>query len=204
MKPERRDTCLAVIICLGLLMLTACAKPYHFYVKYDGPGSMGPSLEKKIYLKVIDGRENKNFLSEAARNEFDLWDGAFALYYSEKKPKSAVDTYTLTALIQTIMTQRLESKGLTVVDQESAALPILEMTLKKLVLALQDRTWVSDISYEVKLSGNNLKTGRETVSGKAERTKVMGRGAGEILVSELLTDTVNRLDIDKLFKNAGL
>lgn len=204
MKPERHDVCLAVLICLVLLMLTACAKPYHFYVKYDGPESMSRALEKKVYLKVIDGREAKRFLSEAARNEFDLWDGAFALYYSEKKPKSAVDTYTLTGLIQTIMAQRLESKGIMVVDQESTGLPIFEMTLKKLYLELQDRTWVSDISYEVKLSGNNLKTGRETVTGKAERTKVMGRGAGETLVSELLTDTINRLDIDKLFKNAGL
>jgi hypothetical protein len=185
-------------------MLTACAKPYHFYVKYDGPESMSQALEKKVYLKIIDGRETKSFLSEAARNEFDLWDGAFALYYSEKKPKSAVDTYTLTGLIQTIMAQRLESKGIMVVDQETNGLPVFEMTLKKLYLELQDRTWVSDMSYEVKLSSNNLKTGRETVSGKAERTKVMGRGAGEILVSELLTDTINRLDIDKLFKNAGL
>jgi len=185
-------------------MFTACAKPYHFYVKYDGPESMSQSFEKKVYLKVIDGRETKSFLSEAARNEFDLWDGTFALYYSEKKPKGAVDTYTLTALIQTIMTQRLESKGIMVVDQESTGLPKLEMTLKRLALELQDRTWVSDISYDVKLSSDNMKTGRETVSGKAERTKLMGRGAGETLVSEILTDTINRLNIEKLFKNAGL
>ncbi len=204
MKPEKKYVSFAVMICLVLIMLTACAKPYHFYVKYDVSESMDQSLEKKVYLKVIDGRQTKDFLSEAARNEFDLWDGTFALYYSEKKPKSAVDTYSLTALIQTIMAQRLESKGIMVVDQKSADLPSLEMTLKKLYLELQDRTWVSDISYEVKLSSNNLKTGRETVSGKAERTKVMGRGAGETLVSEILTDTINRLDIDKLFKNAGL
>lgn len=204
MQTEKRVIYLAVTICFLLLMFTACAKPYHFYVKYDGPESMSQSFEKKVYLKVIDGRETKSFLSEAARNEFDLWDGTFALYYSEKKPKGAVDTYTLTALIQTIMTQRLESKGIMVVDQESTGLPKLEMTLKRLALELQDRTWVSDISYDVKLSSDNMKTGRETVSGKAERTKLMGRGAGETLVSEILTDTINRLDIEKLFKNAGL
>ena len=194
----------AVISCLILLVLTACAKPYHFYVKYNLPESASPTLDKNVYLKVIDGRETKNFLSEAARNEFDRWDGTFALYYSEKKPKSAVDTYSLMALIHTIMAQRLESKGIMVVDQTSADLPILEMTLKKLYLELQDRTWVSDVSYTVKLSSKNLKTGRETVAGKAERTKVMGRGAGETLVSEILTDTINRLDIEKLFRNAGL
>ena len=204
MQTEKRVIYLAVTICFLLLMFTACAKPYQFYVKYDGPESMSQSFEKKVYLKVIDGRETKSFLSEAARNEFDLWDGTFALYYSEKKPKGAVDTYTLTALIQTIMTQRLESKGIMVVDQESTGLPKLEMTLKRLALELQDRTWVSDISYDVKLSSDNMKTGRETVSGKAERTKLMGRGAGETLVSEILTDTINRLDIEKLFKNAGL
>jgi len=204
MKPDKSVGYILSIICGILLVTVACAKPYHFYVKYDVPVSVSQSLEKRIYLKVIDGRETETFLSQAARNEFDLWDGTFALYYSEKKPKSAVDTYSLTALIRTIMAQRLESKGIMVVDHHSAGLPTLEMTLKKLQLELQDRTWVSDIRYEVQLSSDNLKTGRETVSGKAERTKVMGRGAGEILVSEILTDTINRLDIDKLFKNAGL
>ena len=204
MKVDNKYIGFAVMVCLTLIMLTACAKPYHFYVRYDVPESMDQSLEKKVYLKVIDGRETKNFLSEKARNEFDLWDGTFALYYSDKKPKSTVDTYSLAALIRTIMGQRLESKGILVSDQQSAGLPTLEMTLKKLYLELQDRNWISDISYEVMLSSDNMKTGRETVSGKAERTKVMGRGAGEILVSEILTDTINRLDIDKLFKNAGL
>ncbi len=204
MKSVRFYISLPFMICLMLLMITACAKPYHFYVKYDLPQATSPTLEKKVYLKVIDGRTTKTFLSDKAQNEFDLWDGTFAIYYTEKKPKSGVDTYKLTALIRTIMTQRLESKGIQVMDQQSADLPTFEMTLKKIYLDLQDRTWVSDISYEVNLTGNDLKTGRETVSGKAERTKVMGRGAGEILVSELLTDTINRLDIDKLFKNAGL
>jgi len=193
-----------VIICLVWFIFTACAKPYHFYVKYNVPESMGQSLQNKVYLKVIDGRQTDNFLSEKARNEFDLWDGTFALYYSEKKPKSAVDTYSLTALIRVIMTQRLGSKGILVSEQQSAGEAILEMTLKKLYLELKDRNWISDISFEVALSSDNMKTGRETVSGKAERTKFMGRGAGEILVSELLTDTINRLDIEKLFKNAGL
>ncbi len=204
MKLDKLLLNLAIVFCLVPLLLTACARPYHFYVKYNVPASKSQSLEKKVYLKVIDDRETNNFLSEAASNEFDLWDGTFALYYSEKKPQSAVDTYSLTALIRTIMTQRLESKGIMVVEQKSNDLPVFELTLKKLYLELQDRNWLSDISYEVKLTSDNLKTGRETVSGKAERTKVMGRGAGETLVSEILTDTINRLDIDKLFKNAGL
>ncbi len=204
MKADKPKWSILIIVGISLLTLTACAKPYHFYVKYDVPESKSQTLEKSVFFDVIDGRETKSFLTDKASNEFDLWDGTFALYYSEKKPKSGVDTYSLTTLIKTIMAQRLESKGIMVSDQKSADLPTLEMTIKKLYLELQDRTWVSDISYEVTLTSNNLKTGRETVSGKAERTKVMGRSAGETLVSEILADTVNRLDIEKLFKNAGL
>ena len=42
------------------------------------------------------------------------------------------------------------------------------------------------------------------MTGGAERTKVMGKGGGEKLIGELFTDVINKLDIPKLFENAGL
>jgi len=191
----------AVII---MLMLAACTKPYHFYVKYDIPESSVDLKGQAVNLQSLDGRESKNFLSEKAGNEFDRWDNRFALYHTPKKPKGDIETYPLAGLIEATMKKRLETMGIAVVEGKMDTTPLFELTLNTFFLDLNDRTWVSDFSYEVKLTLDNQKIGREKVSGQAERTKIMGRGAGEILVGDIFTESINKLDIRKLFKNAGI
>ena len=186
------------------ILIAACAKPYHFYVKYDSPEPSSALNGHKVNLQVLDGRDSKIFLSEKASNEFDMWDGSFALYNTPKKPKGEIQTYPLTGLIEAAMIKRLESMGIVIVKDNMDSAPLFEVTLNKLFLDLNDRTWVSDFSYEVKLTQDKQKTGKEKVSGQAERTKVMGRGAGEILMGDIFTESINRLNIEKLFKNAGL
>jgi hypothetical protein len=187
-----------------LLSMVACAKPYHFYVKYDFPESSVGLKGQKVTLQVLDGRESKIFLSEKANNEFDMWDGKFALYHTPKKPEGEVQTYPLTGLIEAAIKKRLQTMGITVVQGKMDNVPVFQLTLNKLSLDLSDRTWVSDFSYEVKLTLDDQKTGREKVSGQAERTKVMGRGAGEILLGDIFTESINKLNIEKLFTNAGI
>jgi hypothetical protein len=187
-----------------LILLVACAKPYHFYVKYDFPESSDGLKGQKVTLQVLDGRDSKIFLSEKANNEFDMWDGKFAMYHSPKKPEGEVQTYPLTGLIEAAMKKRLQSMGITVVQEKMDKVPVFQLTLNKLSLDLSDRTWVSDFSYEAKLTLDDQKTGREKVSGQAERTKVMGRGAGEILMGDIFTESINKLNIKKLFVNAGI
>jgi hypothetical protein len=82
--------------------------------------------------------------------------------------------------------------------------PLLEITLIKFFLDLKGRNWIADISYETKLTRDNKNIAREKVSGKAERYKVMGKGAGEKLIGEIFSESINQLDIEKLFKNAGI
>ena len=192
------------IITIIIVMVAACAKPYHFYVKYDLTESAIPLKGQKVFLQVLDGRDSADFLSQNARNEFDRWDGRFALYHTPKKPKGDIETYPLSGLIEAAMKMRLETMGITVVAERMEDTPLFEIILNKFFLDLNDRTWLSDFSYEVKLTRDSQKTGREIVSGQAERTKVMGRGAGEILVGDIFTESINKLNIDKLFKNAGI
>jgi hypothetical protein len=186
------------------LILAACAKPYHFYIKYDLTESSVVLKGQKVYLQMLDERDSVDFLSQKARNEFDLWDGRYALYHTPKKPKGKIETYPLSGLIEAAMKMRLENMGITVETEKKDDTPLFQVTLNKFFLDLKDRTWVSDFSYAVKLTLDNQKTAREKVSGQAERTKIMGRGAGETLVGDIFTESINRLDIEKLFKNAGI
>ena len=197
---------LANVIVIGLLSMFvgACAKPYHLYVKYDLPQKSIALEGKQVTLQIIDERDTEALFTEKAQNEFDLWDGTFALYHTDKKPKGEVQTYDLPALLKEVMKKRLESMGVQVMEGGMDVAPLFELTLKIFLLDLKNRTWVTDITYEAKLTKDNKKIGREQVSGQAERTKIMGKGAGEKLIGEIFSDSINRLDIEKLFKNAGL
>ena len=200
-KSNLRTLFVALII---LLILAACAKPYHFYIKYNLVESAADLQGQKVFLTVLDERDSEDFLSQKARNEFDLWDGKYALYHTPKKPKGDIETYPLSGLIEAAMKMRLENMGITVVTEKMDDTALFEVTLDNFFLDLKDRTWVSDFSYAVKLTLGNQKTAREKVSGQAERTKIMGRGAGEILVGDIFTESINKLDIEKLFNNAGI
>jgi hypothetical protein len=204
MQQHKSTVGILFVAAIIIVMLAACAKPYHFYVKYDLTESAGALKGQKVFLQVLDGQDSADFLSQKAGNEFDLWDGRFALYHTPKKPKGDMETYSLSGLIEAAMKKRLETMGITVVEEKMDDTPSFEVTLNKFFLDLNDRTWVSDFSYEVKLTRDNQKTGREIVSGQAERTKIMGRGAGEILVGDIFTESINKLNIEKLFKNAGI
>lgn len=204
MKADKINLKRLFVAAIILLVLVACAKPYHFFVKYDLPASSSQLEGQKIYLQVRDTRDSKIFLSEKARNEFTLWDDRFALYHTPKKPKGPIETYSLSGLIETAMKMRLENMGITIVEDKTDDIPFFEVILHKFSLDLNDRTWVSDFSYEVNLARNQQKTSREMVSGQAERTKIMGRGAGEVLVGDIFTESINKLNIELLFKNAGI
>ena len=102
------------------------------------------------------------------------------------------------------MKMRLENMGITLMEEKTDDTPLFEITLHKFSLELNDRTWVSNFSYEVMLARDHQKTSREMVSGQAERTKIMGRGAGEVLVGDIFTESINKLNIEQLFKNAGI
>ncbi len=204
MKQNKTNLVTLFATIIILLMLIACAKPYHFYVKYEPPAPSDSLKGQIVNLQILDGRDSKSFFSERAGKEFNLWDGKFALYNTPKKPKGEISSYPLTGLIETAMKKRLGAMGITVVKNNLDDTPLLEVTLNQFFLDLNDRTWESDFSYEVKLTGDNQKTAREKLSGQAERTKIMGRGAGEILVGDIFTESINKLNIEKLFKNAGI
>jgi hypothetical protein len=196
---------LAKIIAIGLfsMLIGACAKPYHLNVKYDIPGKRMDLPKNSIAVKIIDARENAAIFSEKAQKEFDKWDGTFVLVGPETAPGSAVETSDLTGLFNKALKKRLETMNIDVVDEGTNGVPTLKMTLEKFMLELKDRTWVSDFSYEATLSKDGSKTGRERINAQAERTKVMGKSGGERLIGEIFTEGINKLNLKKLFENAG-
>jgi hypothetical protein len=190
----------------GLLIciIAACAKPYHLSVGYHLPEEPQQLAGQKVQLVVEDQRDDKEIFSEKAMKEFDKWDGTYALALGGTPPPEPVQTYNLPALFHEALKKRLEAMQIEVVDASSGDAPALTVTLEKVAIDLKGKTWHSEITYRAQLSRDSSKIARETVTGKAERTKIMGMGGGEKLAGELFTDVINKLNLPKLFENAGL
>ncbi len=187
-----------------IFLIWACAKPYHLSVGYHLPEESQQLAGQKVQLVIEDQRDDKEIFSEKAMKEFDKWDGTYALALGGTPPPKPVQTYNLPALFHEALKKRLEAMQIEVVDASSGDAPTLTVTLEKVAVDLKGKTWHSEIIYRAQLSRDSSKIARETVTGKAERTKIMGMGGGEKLTGELFTDVINKLNIPKLFENAGL
>ena len=200
----RRTVCLRIAVCLLLAMfMGACAKPYHLNVTYVLPQAQGVLTKSRVAIKIIDARENTMIFSEKAQKEFDKWDGTFVLVQPEKAQAAQAATSEFTDILNDALKKRLNVMNVDVVNEATDALPVLKLTLKKFFLDLDGRNWVSDFRFDVELSKDGSKTGREEVSAQAERTKVMGKGGGEKLIGEIFSEGINKLNLQKLFENAG-
>jgi hypothetical protein len=197
-----QSTTRAIFILLALC-IGACAKPYHLNLRYDPPEKRSDLPESRIALAITDARETSAIFSEKAHKEFDRWNGTFVLLDSETAPGDAAETSDLPGLFTKALKKNLETMNITVVDEKTAELPTLELTLETFRIDLKGRTWTSELRYEALLSKDGSKTGRERIHAQAERTKVMGRAGGEKLLSEIFSEAINKLNLMKLFENAG-
>ncbi len=194
-------TWLAVLL---ICFITACAKPYYLSVGYHLPGEPEQLAGQKVSLVVEDQREDTSVLSETAQKEFDLWDGTYALALGDTPPPEPVQTVDLPGLFHQALQKRLEAMQIDVVDTSADGTPALIVTLEQVTIDLKGKTWHMQITYKAQLSKDSSKIARETVNGEAERAKIMGMGGGEKLTGELFTDVINKLNVPKLFENAGL
>ena len=200
----RRFVCLKIAVCLLLAMfMGACAKPYHLNVTYMLPQAQTVLAKSSVAIEIIDARENTMIFSEKARKEFDRWDGTFVLVEPQKAQAEQQATSEFTDILKDALKKRLNMMNIDVMDEAKDTLPVLKLRLKKFFLDLKDRNWVSDFRFDVELSKDGSKTGREQVSAQAERTKVMGKGGGEKLIGEIFSEGINKLNLEKLFENAG-
>ena len=197
---------LAKLTIIGFLLslIWACASPSYLNVRYNLPPASDVLQGKKVVLNIIDTRSNKDILSEKAQKEFGNFDGSFVLSLTEGKISGPVEILDLPSLFKKALKKRLETVGVEVVTGDMNDAPLFEITLKKFFLDLKGLKWIADISYETKLTRDNKNIAREKVSGKAERHLSTGKGSGEKLIGEIFSESINKLDIEELFKTVGI
>ncbi|CAB1083191.1 hypothetical protein D1AOALGA4SA_10770 [Olavius algarvensis Delta 1 endosymbiont] len=187
---------------ISMLILTgACASKPFLVVQYQLPRSPDTLAGKEVSLAIRDLRDNQTVLSQSAKKSFREFDGTYSLVVLKTDGSgNLLGVYGINALLAEIFKQRLDNHGLTVSEPTAQTEYKLEVKLKKFKLDLAGRKWITSVSYQAILLQNGRPLAMETVNGSAERLKIMGIGDAEKLLSELLSDTVNKLDLVKLFK----
>ncbi len=195
---------IAVLALILAILAGACSSGKQFLaVQYQLPPSSQSLAGENVSLTVVDTRKNNDFLSATAKKSLRDFNDTYSLVVlKEDGSGNLVGAYDLNALLSNIFQHKLSNMGIQVAAARGAADYELEIMLKEFKLDLVKRKWVINMGYQANLLKNGNLRAMETVNGSAERLRVMGKSEAEKILSELLTDMANKLDVDKLFQQA--
>jgi hypothetical protein len=194
-----------IVLVILFIFTASCASIPELKVSYQLPPASAQIKGQKVLLTIKDERGNKEVLGKQAKNELLDFSGNFSLSvarHQEAEVKAGI--YKVVGMMREGFRRRLENDGLIPVLQESANEPQLLIALNEFFLDRAGRDWVFKMGYEARLIRNGEVLSRENISGEGARYNFSGRGAAESVLGEIFTDSINRLDINKLFQRAGL
>jgi hypothetical protein len=195
---------MTALLLIVTISVWSCASSHLLRVHYQLPATSDSLEGTRASLSLEDMRRNKAFLSQNARNSLSDFSGYFTLRVSDDgSGEKLLGAFDLTSAVKEIFKQKLLNAGITVVDQKDGIAEI-QIVLKEFMLDLQGRDWVFNMSYQANLTNQGKLTVSETITGNAQRLKTIGSGGAEKVISELVTDMANKLDIAELFRRAGL
>jgi hypothetical protein len=195
----------ALIISLVAITTSFCASKNFLKVNYQLPREPIELRETRVALTVKDKRENPAIVTQSAKKALKNFTGHFALIVAkEKNEDKLVGAFGLSSMIREIFKHRLENAGIQVVAQEDIEDLIVEIVLKEFSLDLQNRKWIVKMDYQANLIKQNRVVAGEIITGSAERLRVISGKNAELVIGELVSDVVNRLNLSEFFQAAGV
>ncbi|MBW1704182.1 MAG: hypothetical protein JRJ86_03340 [Deltaproteobacteria bacterium] len=192
------------IIFISLFMIS-CASIPQLKVRYQLPPQSDRLKGKKVVLVVKDDRPRAVIVGNGAKEDFENFPGTISLSIArQNEPGLFIGLYDPPALVEEGVKRKLENDGMELISRQTLGEPELLILLNEFFLDLVDRTWMVKMCYEAKLLREGKVLATRTVSGQAERFKLIGRDEADRAVGEIFTDMINRLDVLGLFQSAGL
>lgn len=190
---------------LCLVLLAGCVGRSYLIVDYQLPPESEELKGQVVRLIVKDSRANRTVLSPSAAKEFNNFKNRYSLSWSsEKNKRTFAGDQDLENLFRLAFRKRLEREGVEVLEHARADVPVFEVVIKDLYIDLQNRKWLTKITYEASLSSDSQLIARENITGEAERLKIIGRKGADTVFSDIFTEMINRIDIAKLFRQTKL
>ena len=193
-----------VLWVLGFV-IASCASVYEVQILYKLPGPSGLLQGKSLKFTVIDERQIKEFLKAGAKRELKHFSNnvSFAVAkYNEAGFK--IGPLAPMAALKKAFERRIENEGINLAKGVGPGIPELEIGVKDFSLDFAERRWVASISYEARLKVDGQVHATQFISGSAERFKVLRKKGADMAVGDIFTDTLNRLDLVRLFQDARL
>lgn len=205
MIPKKSLYWLSVLAILTAMTLLACASHKFLKVNYSLPSQSEVLAGRTVSVSLKDMRDNKNFLTPNARKRLKEFSETFSLVVSrENTTGNLLGVFEAEALFRQILKHKLENAGASVAEKPDPVDAEIGIVLKEFVLDLQKRKWILTLNYQANIIKDQRIASTQAFSGSAERLGVVGSGDAEKVISNLLTEMINKLDLEKLFRDAGL
>ena len=188
-----------------LMAVSSCTTIPELKVTYQLPMRSDALKGKKVFVGFEDARKSKDLIGKGAQGPYKNFSGNITLFFARGDDTGfKMGVYHIPALFKEVFKERLEYLGVEVVSDRKESEIEMVIVLKDLLLDLVDRDWVVTMDYEARLMKDGEFLASQTISGQAERLKVLGRRDADKVMGEIFSDVVNRLDVPRLFQQAGL
>lgn len=189
------------IFCLTLLfaILVACGGRSYLNVVYQLPENYKGLADHPVYLEVRDERTQKDIFTPDARRTFRHFTGLFSLEVIGTTGTSQMaGAYDLAGLFEEALRERFKRQGITVLDAPRSDANRLAVAVDTFSIDLKNHKWLAQVGYAVALHKPSGTIIKEKIRGNAERVKIVGKGAIEKVIGEIFSDSVNRLNLQRL------
>jgi hypothetical protein len=181
--------------------MVSCATIPTLKVTYLLPTISDDLKGEKVFIVFRDNREIKDIMGEGAKEKFRHFAGNVYLSLAgEEDEGEPLGLFDLRSMFKEIFKRRLENLGMRVLQEKETGQLELLIILREFNLDLVKKRWVARMSYEARLESSGKILSGQTISGEAERLRIVGNTQADTVVSDLFTELVNKLDIEKLFR----
>jgi hypothetical protein len=207
----RKSFWLLLSLSIMVFMMPSCSSVPMLNVHYKVPDKTSQLAGKQVFLEIRDSRQDKEMFGEGAKEDFLNATETISLSVAEGSEKGfKVGMFPLPDLMKRIFQERLNGLGMSVASDKdmNGTSPKVVIDIKAFKLELTPgsikRNWKASLTYGVEISGNGKTLAGTTITGQSERLRIIGKKEADLLASDLITDLVNRLDVQALLKQAGL
>ena len=160
---------------------------------------------QSVVIQVEDLRKTKAVMEPRALRAFPDFQNRYSLaWIMPDRQRILAGEHDLSELFEETFTKRLERLGVNVVQDRDPSIPVFKISMNTVRLKLIGVKWYATVSCTAGLVVNERRVAGETVTGNAERVRVIGRKGADIVLSNIFSDVVNRIDVVKLFQQAKL
>ena len=205
---KKMDQKLAKAMAVGFLvsMVVACATIPELEVRYTLPAPEHGLRGMRVSFRFEDARQGSSFLAERAREALPHFPGT--IYFSVATKGGSGDRLGLfrpEEMVKEAFERRLKAMGMIVTPgSPGSGEPELHIVLNEFLLDVANRRWVATVAYEASLRKRGTVLSTQSIRAQSERLKLIGWDEANSTLSEVFSDSVNRLDFVELFRQGGI